>query len=59
MQVTDATLSFSPHDVFMDLIVTPERVLETTPDADRPAGIDWDELGDDQRAEIPILETLE
>ncbi|MFC7214541.1 5-formyltetrahydrofolate cyclo-ligase [Saliphagus sp. GCM10025334] len=50
-------LESDTHDVPMDLIVTPERVLRPDP-ADRPAGIDWNALADERLDEIPILRAL-
>lgn len=44
------------HDVPMDLIVTPERVVRTDA-GPKPSGIDWDALGE-RVAEMPVLESL-
>jgi len=46
-----------PHDVPMDLVVTPERAVETATPHDRPAGIDPD-LASERVAEIPVLESF-
>lgn len=47
------------HDVRIDLIVTPERVLEVGHAADRPrATIRWDQLTDEKIAAIPLLGRL-
>ncbi|WP_435196118.1 5-formyltetrahydrofolate cyclo-ligase [Natronomonas sp. EA1] len=47
------------HDVPLDLVVTPERVVRTGANrAERPRGIDWDALSAERIAEIPILERL-
>ncbi|WP_255170327.1 5-formyltetrahydrofolate cyclo-ligase [Natrononativus amylolyticus] len=55
-QVVDA-VETDAHDVPMDLVVTPERVVR--PEAGtRPTGLDWSLLEDDRLAEIPVLETL-
>jgi 5-formyltetrahydrofolate cyclo-ligase len=56
-QVVDEAPPAAAHDVPLDLIVTPERVLrpEATP---KPAGIDWDALDEERIAEIPILQEL-
>ncbi|WP_066418569.1 5-formyltetrahydrofolate cyclo-ligase [Halorubrum aethiopicum] len=43
------------HDVPLDLVVTPERVVRTGSDAERPAGVDWDALDAERLAEIPVL----
>lgn len=54
----DATWPVDAHDVPMDLVVTPERVVETDAPYDRPAGVDWDAVSDEELAEIPILAEL-
>ncbi|MFC4358095.1 5-formyltetrahydrofolate cyclo-ligase [Halobium salinum] len=46
------------HDVPMDLVVTPERTVETGAAGARPTGVDWDLLGEERVAEIPVLERL-
>jgi 5-formyltetrahydrofolate cyclo-ligase len=56
IQVADDSLPTSPHDVPMDYVVTPERTVETAGEYDRPAGLDWDALGDEKIAEIPVLQ---
>lgn len=43
------------HDVPLDLIATPERVIRTNASRSRPAGIDWDALDAEKLAEIPVL----
>jgi 5-formyltetrahydrofolate cyclo-ligase len=45
------------HDVPMDVVVTPERVVETETPHDRPAGVD-PELAGERVAEIPVLESF-
>ncbi|MFB6170548.1 MAG: 5-formyltetrahydrofolate cyclo-ligase [Haloarculaceae archaeon] len=51
--VDDAPVS--PHDVPMDLVVTPGRVVETETPHERPAGVDRAALTEAQLAEIPVL----
>jgi 5-formyltetrahydrofolate cyclo-ligase len=47
------------HDVRVDLVVTPERVLPIDHDGRRPpARIRWDELTDEKLAAIPLLARL-
>jgi 5-formyltetrahydrofolate cyclo-ligase len=48
------------HDVTLDLIVTPERVIECRPRKRRraPGKIRWDELTDEKIAAIPLLGRL-
>lgn len=47
-----------PHDVPMDLIVTPERVVRSDADG-KPAGVDWDTLTDERIEEIPVLREIQ
>jgi 5-formyltetrahydrofolate cyclo-ligase len=55
--VPDRLVTPDPHDVPLDLVVTPERTRSTG--AERGAvGIDWDVLSAEKRAEIPVLERL-
>lgn len=56
-QIRSESIRSSAHDVPIDLIVTPERVIHVE-NRTRPAGIDWDRLDSDQVTEIPILERL-
>ena len=54
-QVVDADVDVEPHDVPMDLIVTPERTIRTGGDFQKPAGIDRDALDPARAEEIPVL----
>jgi 5-formyltetrahydrofolate cyclo-ligase len=56
-QVLDETIATDAHDVPMDLVVTPDRTVETDAGA-KPSGIDWDAIGEERCAEIPILDRL-
>lgn len=59
-QIVDEPIETASHDVPLDLIVTPDRVVRPD-DAGRittPAGIDWDLLDDERIAEIPVLQCL-
>jgi 5-formyltetrahydrofolate cyclo-ligase len=51
------TIPLTAHDVPVDLIVTPERVIDCRPrHGPRPAaGIRWDELTEEKIAAIPLL----
>jgi 5-formyltetrahydrofolate cyclo-ligase len=46
------------HDVPMDLVVTPERAVETGTTYDRPTGVDWSLVDDEQARETPVLRAL-
>ena len=52
--VPDGFVDSDAHDVPLDLIATPERVVETDA-SERPVGIDWDTLPAAKREEIPVL----
>jgi len=54
-QVVDERVPVEPHDVPMDLVVTPERVVRTDAPFEKPTGIDWDALAPERIAEIPVL----
>ncbi|MFB6361525.1 MAG: 5-formyltetrahydrofolate cyclo-ligase [Halobacteriales archaeon] len=47
-----------PHDVPLDLIVTPDRLVRTESPFERPSEIDWARLDPERIAEIPVLEEL-
>ena len=54
LQVTDAPIPTTEHDVSVDLIVTPDETL-TCPNPHRPSGIDWSTLTAEKIAAIPAL----
>ncbi len=56
-QVVDETIPTTPLDVSLDVVVTPERTIETGAGA-KPAGIDWNALDEERLEEIPILKRL-
>jgi len=57
-QIQDSLPAPDDHDVPMDLLVTPERVIDVDAAGSRPAGIDWSLLDEDRIADIPVLEQL-
>lgn len=56
MQVLDRSVDAESHDVPMDLVVTPERTIETDRRGERPTGIDWSRLDSAAIDAIPILQ---
>jgi len=54
LQVLDEVLPEDDHDFRVDLIVTPQRVIECAP-AKRPGGLSWERLSLDKIAAIPVL----
>ena len=51
-------IPLTPHDVKLDLIVTPERVIRCRSGNRPTASIRWDDLTDDKVAAIPVLRRL-
>lgn len=43
------------HDVPLDVVVTPERVIRCDGDYERPRGIQWDVLTEEKIESIPVL----
>ena len=51
-------IPMAPHDLWLDVIVTPERVIECPPHDRTSGGIRWDELTEEKIAAIPLLGRL-
>jgi 5-formyltetrahydrofolate cyclo-ligase len=58
-QVVEDEIRPDAHDVPMDLVVTPERVVQCVSPVDRPEGIDWDVLPEETIDAIPMLRQLQ
>lgn len=60
LQVLDAgAIPMTDHDVPLDIIVTPERVIDCRGErGPRPDGVDWDELTAEKIDSIPLLQRL-
>ena len=56
--VDDGRIPETGHDFRLDLIVTPERVIECPRTRSIRPGVRWDELTDDKIAAIPVLQAL-
>jgi len=53
------TIPLTGHDIAVDFIVTPDRVIDCRGDRPRPAaGICWDDLTEEKIAAIPLLAAL-
>jgi len=55
LQVVDETIPMTAHDVPLDIVITPERVIRTGRRHRRPTAIVWSELSDAQLADMPAL----
>lgn len=53
--VEPGEIPMTDHDVPLDWIVTPERVLECEGPYRRPAGIRWEDLTEEKIETIPLL----
>jgi 5-formyltetrahydrofolate cyclo-ligase len=56
--VNDGMIPMADHDIHLDLIVTPERVIEC-PRRERDARIRWKALSEEKIAAIPLLAELQ
>jgi 5-formyltetrahydrofolate cyclo-ligase len=59
LQVLNGEIPMTPHDVPVDLVVTPERVIRTRTAFRKPEGIRRQELSPDQLEAMPVLRRLE
>jgi len=58
LQVLTEAIPMTAHDVPLDLVVTPERVIRVRRRHRRPTAIIWKELSEAQLAEMPALARL-
>ena len=58
LQIVRAAIPVTSHDVPVDLIVTPERVIRPRSRGRKPRGIRWDELSATQIAAMPVIARL-
>jgi 5-formyltetrahydrofolate cyclo-ligase len=58
LQVVQDDIPMTPHDVPVDLVVTPERVIRTKSRVAKPEGIRWEELSPEQIQAMPVLRRL-
>jgi 5-formyltetrahydrofolate cyclo-ligase len=58
LQVVDEPPPMHPHDISLDLIVTPERVIECSRPYRRPEGVYWDLISRERIEEIPAVKRL-
>ncbi len=56
LQVVRTAIPMTSHDVPVDLVVTPARVIRTRGRRPKPRGIRWEELSPDQIAAMPAIQ---
>jgi len=59
LQILKDDIPMTPHDVPVDLVVTPERVIRTQTAFAKPDRIRWRELSADQLEAMPVLRRLQ
>lgn len=57
LQIVDAEMPMTEHDIPLSAIVTPNEVIEIKPSFTRPKGIYWNLLPQEKIDEIPVLMT--
>lgn len=58
IQVVNHEIPVEPHDLVVDYIVTPTKVIKTKPKYSKPRGIYWDLITEEKLNEIPVLRRL-
>lgn len=58
IQVINNKIPKEPHDLVVDYIVTPTRIIEVKSKDSKPKGIIWDLITQDKLREIPILKEI-
>lgn len=58
IQVITTCIPTTAHDVPIDWIISPDRTIRTEGTDDKPVGIEWEALTDEQITDIPILRNL-
>ena len=58
LQVLDEAIPMTAHDVPLDIVVTPERVIRVRRRHRKPSAIIWKELSEQHHAEMPALASL-
>ncbi|UCF59910.1 MAG: 5-formyltetrahydrofolate cyclo-ligase [Anaerolineaceae bacterium] len=58
LQILDEPIPMLEHDIPVDILITPDEVVETDHSIPRPGGIYWHLLTEDKISTIPILQQL-
>ncbi len=57
-QLVDDDLPRDVYDLTVDYIATEKELIQTKNDYEKPTGILWDQVTDEQREEMPVLEEI-
>lgn len=58
LQIVKESAPLRPHDIPVDFIVTPDKIIECRTMLPRPAGIYWEYLDDEKIKAIPLLRRM-
>jgi len=58
VQVLSEELPHEEHDIVLDIIITPTRLIQTKRKREKPKGIIWELITEDMIEKIPILKDL-
>jgi 5-formyltetrahydrofolate cyclo-ligase len=58
VQILPQAIEMRPHDIPVDVVVTPEGLMSLRPAFPRPSGLYWEALAPEQIAEVPVIERL-
>jgi 5-formyltetrahydrofolate cyclo-ligase len=58
VQILPEAIEMRPHDIPVDVVVSPEGVMALRPAFPRPAGLYRDALAPEKIAEVPVIERL-
>jgi len=58
LQVIDEEIPMTDHDIPVDFIITPDKIIESKRKFPKPKGIIWDMLSEGKIESIPILKEL-
>jgi len=58
LQILQEEVEMKPHDVPVDLVVTPGTIIRTESPHRKPCGIDWGLISSEQLQRIPVLQRI-
>lgn len=58
LQIVEREIDLQPYDIAVDIVVTPDEVIECRRSFPRPRGIYWKHLEEEKIASIPVLEKM-